>query len=63
MKQELAKLVLQLSRLEFGDNEYKNLYLASKKVEEIMYKYYDIECIIRVNSIHDSYLIDVKIKD
>ena len=63
MRQDVAKLVLQLAKLESGYNEYRNLYLASIKVEAIMYKYYDIECIIRVNPIHDSYLIDVEIKD
>ena len=63
MKQDIAKLVLQLAKLESGDNEYKNLYLASLKAMTIASKYYDIECVIRVSSIHDSYLINVEIKD
>ena len=63
MKQDVAKLVLQLAKLESRDNEYKNLYLASLKAMVIAYRYYDIKCIIRINPIHDSYLIDVEIKD
>ena len=63
MRQELAKLVLQLAKLESGDNEYKNLYLASLKAMKIASKDYDIKCTIRINPIHDSYLIDVEIKD
>ena len=63
MKQELVKLVLQLTKLESGDDEYMKLYSASLKAMVIAYRYYDIECTIRINPIHDSYLIDIKIKD
>ena len=63
MKQDVANLVLQLARLESGDDEYMKLYSASLKAMVIAYRYYDIKCEIRINSIHDSYLIDIKIKD
>lgn len=63
MKQNVANLVLQLARLESGDNKYMKLYSASLKAMIIAYRYYDIKCVIRINPIHDSYLIDIEIKD